>query len=308
MTREALDFSKTPNWIHLTDEGSTIGSIEHTLDGDIVYYSDMSGKVYRVSNLNMVLDSASGDFNSAESVVEIQQIGAWGQSVTGIAVDPNDNEHIVVTLGGYGNNAYVYESTNAATTTATSGNFTSIHSNLPDAPVYDALISYDNSDVILVGTEYGVYAKDGGNTWAEENMGMSPVPTLMLIQQTHPGSWNFGTIYAATHGRGLFECTGLVSVEDEEGTSGVGVNVEMINVYPNPTANEANVELTLTTAEQVNIEVFDMNGRLVLAEEFNLGMGTQNVRFDVSTLAEGNYLVQIRSNSIAKTAKLAVKK
>ncbi len=304
MTREALDFS---TWINLTDEGSTISCLEHTMDGDIVYYADGSGKLYRVSNLNMVLDSVSGDFNSAQAVVDVQQIGSWGQAITGIAVDPHDNDHVVVTLGGYGNSAYVYESSNAATSTQTTGNFTSIHSNLPDVPAYDALISYDDSDVIIVGTEYGIYAKNGGNTWTAENNGMSPVPVIMLIQQTFPGAWNFGKIYAATHGRGIFESSDLVGIGDEESNSNASsVDYESIEVYPNPTVDFVTVDLDLATSVQVSIEVYDMNGKLVESNDRKLTSGTQKVLVDMTNLSEGNYIIKLRSSEFVKTAKVAV--
>ena len=42
------------------------------------------------------------------------------RAITSIATDPENIENLVVTLGNYGNNDYVYYSTNAVSTTTVS--------------------------------------------------------------------------------------------------------------------------------------------------------------------------------------------
>ena len=137
MTRDALNFSRDPKWINLSAAGSTVKTIEYTTDGDVVYYGDMSGNLYRVSNLNAVKDSLTGEHVSDEVVTDITRIGVFSQDITGIAVDPNDADHVIITLGGYGSHNHVYETETATTDSETSnnGSFSSMDGNLPTGPV-----------------------------------------------------------------------------------------------------------------------------------------------------------------------------
>lgn len=306
MTRQALDFSLTPSWIHLSDEGSTVTTIEYTEDGDIVYYGDRNGGLYRVSNLTNVADSITGDHNSADRVTEIQQIANFaGRYITGLAVDPNDNDHVVVTLGAYNQSTYVYESTNAATTTSSTGNFSSIQGNLPTAPVYDALISKDDSDLILVGTETGVYATENGASWTAENDGLAAVPTLMLKQQLKTDASNFGMVYIGTHGRGMFESATIVGFKDNAFET--AESSSNLNVYPNPIVNQATVELDLVKADNLTLNVYDINGKLVNTMNLGNRVGKSTVSVDFSNLATGNYVVEVKGNNYAKVANVFVK-
>ena len=62
---------------------------------------------------------------------------------------------VVVTFGNYGNTNYVFASSNAL---ATSPNFISIQGDLPQMPVYDALINIADSSQIFLATEHGVWS------------------------------------------------------------------------------------------------------------------------------------------------------
>jgi hypothetical protein len=66
------------------------------------------------------------------------------------------------------------------------------------------------------------------------------------------------------------------------------------SIYPNP------VETTVTirfadpgTSGQVLIRLFDMQGRVVVAEETQVASGAQPVSFDVSRLAKGVYALEV---------------
>lgn len=305
MTRGALDFSKDAKWINLSASGSTVKAIEHTADGDIVYYGDQNGRVYRVSNISAVTDSLNGEYVSDQVVTTITQIGDFSQNITGIAVDPNDNDHVIVTLGGYGSHDHIYESTEAATTAGTSS-FSSIEGNLPSGPVYDALINYENSNQILAATEFGVYSTSNGFAWTEEGNGFPPVPTFMLVQQTKLDAANLGYIYAATHGRGIFETATLVGIDEEETAQSSNKEFKNLSVYPNPTADYTRIELDLKATERLTIELMDINGRVVKTESRTFDAGTQNYELDLSSLPKGNYVIRVSGEQTLRTAKVLV--
>jgi photosystem II stability/assembly factor-like uncharacterized protein len=309
LTRDALNFSRDPKWINLSAAGSAVKTIEYSTDGDVVYYGDVSGNLYRVSNVSAVKDSLSGEHVSDEVVTDITRIGVFSQDVTGIAVDPNDADHVIITLGGYGNYDHVYETETATTDSETSnnGSFSSIDGNLPTGPVYDALINYENSNQILLGTEFGVYSTTNGVTWAEEGNNFPPVPTFMLVQQTRLDAANLGYIYAATHGRGIFETATLVGIEEEDKEASAKKSYDNLIVFPNPTSDYANVELNLTQRETLTIEVMDLAGKLVQSDSRTFNAGAQNIQLDVRELPVGNYVVRVKGETTLRFAKLLVK-
>lgn len=119
--------------------------------------------------------------------------------VSCVAVDPADENHMLVTSSNYGV-SQVYESTNAL---AGSPVWTAVDGNLPDMPVRWAMFDPRNSDWALLATELGVWSTDnidGASTdWDPTNAGLANVRVDML--QYRAGD---RVIAAATHGRGLF--------------------------------------------------------------------------------------------------------
>jgi len=65
-------------------------------------------------------------------------------------------------------------------------------------------------------------------------------------------------------------------------------------VYPNPVETTATIRFAdPNTSGQVLIRLFDMQGRMVAAEETQVATGAQPVSFDVSTLARGVYALEV---------------
>jgi len=117
--------------------------------------------------------------------------------------------------------------------------------------------------LVLIGTEYGVYATENiGVTspqWSPVNdNGMANVPVYMLIQQVYnyPGVSNWGVIYAATHGRGIFETGTYMSINDQ-GKNKPSSKLE-VSVYPNPVSDRANIYYTFKEKSKliINVSVF----------------------------------------------------
>lgn len=80
--------------------------------------------------------------------------------------------------------------------------------------------------------------------------------------------------------------------------------------YPNPAID--NVNVTLLSADDntpVEIEIFDLQARLVIAEKFNARTNGQNTfKIDVSSLSKGTYLIKCSlKNSLATSSSILVK-
>ncbi len=109
MTSDALDLGLTPKWFRLTNTISgTAVSYAASSDGDVLYIGTSGGRVYKCPHLNMSADTAvypiannvlgyiySNTSQFSNSVV------ASGRSIEGVAVDPNDANHVVAVVAGF---------------------------------------------------------------------------------------------------------------------------------------------------------------------------------------------------------------
>ena len=79
-----------------------------------------------------------------------------------------------------------------------------------------------------------------------------------------------------------------------------GFNAEEINVYPNPATNVINV----ANAENAQVSVFDINGKLMVSVE----SASANQTIDASNFANGLYFVRITDGNNVVTKKINVMK
>ena len=120
-------------------------------------------------------------------------------SILSIAVKDGNADVVWVTLGDYDNNS-VYESTNGGTT------WVNISVGLPNLPVYTIVQNKQASltNQLYVGTQIGVFYKDGANNWVVYNDGLPNVRIgeLEIYYNNIPSQ---SKLRAATFGRGLWE-------------------------------------------------------------------------------------------------------
>lgn len=155
-----------------------------------VFFGLSNGSVVRVDNANTVTSPAAG-------VVVGTPVA--NNSVSCIAIENGNDNHILVTYSNYGSNS-VWESTNALSGAPT---FTSVEGNLPDMPVRWALFSPLNNQQALLATEVGAWSTDllngGATVWGASNSGLANTRVDMLQIRSSDN-----LVAAATHGRGLF--------------------------------------------------------------------------------------------------------
>ena len=326
MTRNGLNFNAQPRWFFLGNApaGSGTKSIEfavgdHPEAGNHIFVSGWDSKVYRFSGLNNVWQH-DGTCDVPDGVTRTQ-IMATGAVVTGVAVDPNDPNHVIATVGGYGtvSGGKVQETFNALDASPDWDNIWFASNNdLSKMPVYDAIIDQGDptGNTILVGTEHGIWQTiDGGENWTVENLGMVAnaddvaSPVFSMEQQWHmPMEWsevtNNGAIYAGTHGRGIFRSDTYLGTE--ELTLEAAVDQRNLLVYPNPAEGE---DVTVKFGEgwsQPNVVLYDLNGRPVRSVNGQATAGGQ-VRLAVGDLAPGVYLVTAEENGHVESARIIVR-
>jgi PKD repeat protein len=151
-----------------------------------VFFGLSNGRIVRVDNAHSATPTSAN----------ITGTGMPTGSVSCIAIENGNDNHLLVTYTNYGVNS-AWETTNGGSS------WTSVEGNLPDMPVRWALFNPNNSQQALLATEIGVWSTDmlsGTSTnWAPSNNGLANVKTNMLQIRTSDK-----LIIAATHGRGLY--------------------------------------------------------------------------------------------------------
>ena len=100
-----------------------------------------------------------------------------------------------------------------------------------------------------------------------------------------------------------------IEVGDTEEDTGIATPDNPFALYPNPASSVVNINLYLTTEQDVTIWVFDAIGRMVNQYEFsNVAIGSQTFELPLDNLASGNYIVRIESAELSKTTKVMVVK
>ena len=332
MTRTPLQFASAPTWYLLANksvsgfEGEPL-SMAISADGDNLWVGTKAGRLYRIANINTVVDDETGSISgdNFQVVTTRMELPVSSQCVTSIAVDPRNANKVVVTLGNYGNDAYVLYSNNALSENPT---FTSKQANLPKMPVYSSLIEMSNGLVIL-GTERGIYTTNNieNPVWVFDGEAMGEVPVMELKQQllhrddayeimmsendtvvnVFPGVHNTGIIYAATYGRGMFRCENFKQYTGYSVPELPVATETKVEMYPNPVRDQASVSFNMEAEGNVSYQVYDLMGRMVMSQ--NLGRfaeGQQQINVNTSELSAGSYILRLSQGASSATVKFLV--
>lgn len=307
MGNEAVT-SPNPQWFKIADI-SNAHIIENVYDCSSVFISTLRGSgIYRVDGLNKVTwDTTQIPGSKIADSIKITNIRGSlpSRSITDIEVDQSDPNRVIVTMGNYGNSSFIYITENALDDVPV---WRSIQGNLPLFPVYDAEISVENPNHIILGTEFGIYACTNGKattpTWVENNDNFPLVPVFEMRQVevknvTGTNPWRTGPmIYAGTHGRGIFKSGNLLtSVKSQPSTNNI-----MLTVYPNPTANQVSIALPDEAKGDLEIKILNYSGQVVQTIHRKVVQGSK-IDFNVSNLTNGNYIVRIEGEGFKASSK-----
>ena len=68
--------------------------------------------------------------------------------------------------------------------------------------------------------------------------------------------------------------------------------------YPNPVINEANLAITVSKKEKVQVTIIDNAGRIIMQQQMNLTNGSNTLSLDVSLLTKGIYFLELKGETI----------
>ena len=298
-------------WFRVANISSQIHYMKPTVDGQSLFVCTDNGILYRVDSLLAAqFDTATLVARDAISpkctLTRINQdLNLGGRTVTSIAIDQADPNRVVMTVGNYSGTTFVYITEDAL---SDNPSWRSIQGNLPRFPVYHAIISEDDPDIIILGTEFGVWATNNGSatnpTWAEAIEGVDPdmplprVPVFDLIQVAANSSTG-ATVYAGTHGMGIWSSQSLLSSvpKAEKGPE----KAVAISAYPNPANAFVNIETKIVGA--YTLTVYNLSGQAVSTQS-----GTNNglVKLNTTNLVTGNYFVEVLGKNQKAVTKIIV--
>ncbi|MFY9418808.1 MAG: T9SS type A sorting domain-containing protein, partial [Bacteroidales bacterium] len=123
--------------------------------------------------------------------------------------------------------------------------------------------------------------------------GLGNVPVYMLTQQDfyNQGSPNYGVIYAATHGRGIFANYKyrMVSIDD------FVTEENHLSVYPNPATDYINIVNKMGN-KPFTVSIYNMNGQLVYVKLIS-DNSNATIQIPVSSLNSGTYIISCQGNN-----------
>jgi hypothetical protein len=321
ITRESLNFNTSPDWIRIGDAPtgwSGTKSIEYVVNddaaGDVIFISGWNGTLYRFSGISNVYSQ-----DDVEDNVVVELLVDEPSAITGVSIDPNNANHLVYTVGGYGasSNGKVRESWDALSESPTFSNIWS--GGLNSMPIYDVVINFQDESgaTVVVGTEYGVFITDnGGSDWNIANLGMAATaeeltaPVFDLKQQWREDTdWsnptNTGAIYAGSHGRGIFRSDDFLGSDEVIAEND---NIDVLLVYPNPVIGSTVTVSTSGFFGLTEVEVYDLQGRKVLSETLSNAQATERTTLDVGSLSNGTYVVRLVNQQKQLASKLVIRR
>jgi hypothetical protein len=286
----ARQLNGTPNCFVAIDNGNTL--ITGTSRGFVYKTTGMNQAHYTLIN-NTMYDSLQTDsFGNATG----------GRPIEGLAVDKNNDSVIIVAVSGYSPLANVFKTTNGGQT------WSPIQVGPAFTPAYTCVIDANNSNNYVVGTEHGVWTShDAGATWAQDDQNMCDVPVYRL-RQLPLLTDDCMVLYAATNSRGLWRSFTLTpsGCNTTVGIQNITPDAGDFKIYPNPASSVTTVEFDLTESNKTELKIFDLQGRLMQAENKFLPAGNQKLALNTSQLQSGTYLVTLQVGETQKTKLLVV--
>lgn len=302
MTKDMLKFYKDPEYFVVAKDTASkvdiVTSMAVSADLNTLWAGTAKGRLIRVTGLVNAHDSATANEFSSQCVLSkviFSSTPFTGRFVTAVSIDPKNSNNVLVTLGNYGNQDYVYFSTNATTAQPV---FSSVQSNLPKAPVYSGLIELSGTNAIL-GTEYGVYSTNnltGGNPqWGANADSIGDVIVTDIRQQVLRDyhTLNYGAIYIATYGRGIWMDTTYMTPVGIEPVATGTPTYGTLGLTPNPARDQVVVTYSIPESGNLVFSVYDITGRRVAIQNFGFQpKGTFSGTINLSGLPSGNYFIR----------------
>lgn len=268
--------------VYYFPKGATDNIVIDSVDFRYYVPANFSGATSQTSFVNIyqyVDGSNGGAANGFVSGEELTQVGIGTLSMNGLGT--------TVANGDYGlavATTIVDASTGNPMGALTDGGFYYI-SVLTQPSLTGGVATFEFNDVPIHGVDRLNYAMNIGTTTSASPVAVS---TMQVVDAAGTSNWYAGfTGFDEVPSIGIhLGTTALITgnatvLEAENGT---------LNVYPNPTSEQLNIDVTFDTPIDVKYIMTDVSGRVVyLSQSKNVSSEVQTI--DVSSLAAGVYFI-----------------
>jgi photosystem II stability/assembly factor-like uncharacterized protein len=153
----------------------------------------------------------------------------------------------------------------------------------PDVIVYSLLVFPNNTNIIWVGTEIGIFESlDSGLTWHYADNGFPSVSVWQMFLQDN-------TLVIATHGRGIWTTSQRPDAIPEIHLD----EPRRFNLFPNPGNGIINIEFDSPDHSNGKINLYSLTGDKIYSESFMKDDISFKRQFDFSFLNKGSYIISI---------------
>ncbi len=239
-----------------------------------VYFGGGGNTLYRSKKANSMVQKEVDLTNTAPAL-------AKGSVINCIKVSLNDPNTVYISMSDINTKPRVWKLKRAESDTPT---WINISGNLPvSLPVNCVEVNSSDSNVILAGTDFGLYTTaNGGVTWSKETA-VPNVPIHKIV--SHPKN---GVIYIFTHGRGVFKSQ-FKNYSPSTGILVANFNAPKIQ-FNNPIESHLNLSIGDNKAlMNANVYIYSTKGELVYGNT----VGAHS-SLDISRLSTGVYILNIQ--------------
>jgi hypothetical protein len=313
-TRNALRLAVTnAQWVCVARGIGSFSSVDVEFSRDLEHCYVVAGNgVWRINGLGSVY-SSDPNFTS-----KVAFVGTGAQATTpsyttatkitasnyeGIAVNPSDENDIVLFAGFSGANR---RSLNATAATPT---FTSLGSVIPGSQpgCYDGIIDRDDPNIIVVGTSEGAFVtENGGASWENASAGFDGTPVFEVRQSWRTfqeGNNRPGEIYIGTYGRGIWKTEAYLGIGEHGSNNNPSMEAKLLT-YPNPSNANTTLSFELNKGGAVDVSVYSITGRLVKQiKKSNMPSGENEVFINSEDLPNGTYIIKLVSGKQNQSVK-----
>jgi len=173
-------------------------------------------------------------------------------------------------------------------------------------------------------------SSDCGNTWttmwgaAGSNLAVNTSPDPVDYISPQGGDWtpisvtlpgfNLPNVLAKfvttnKNGNNLYlDNINLASSSIPSGLTKNKANALNVSVYPNPNSGNTNILITSNKTQNAKLTVMNSVGQLVSEKEIGLTAGKNSVGVDLSSVANGIYMISVEADNIKAFSKVAISK